>query len=194
MRRNPVAAFVAAVGLCLIVSGLVTSVAQATVANVYWRTDLNQGSSIIAYGIGPTEADAWSDCFRLQSITRAMTAAETRKAAVAAVTTIATRWCKNPLRFATVSPDPVIPPGTATLRWAPPTQNTDGTALTDLTGYRIHYGASPTALTSAIQIANPGSTSHTLSNLVPGTYYFSVRAYTAGGESALSNVLSKVVQ
>lgn len=186
-------AAVVAVGLCLIGAG----VARATVSNVYWRTDLNQGASIIAYGIGPTEADAWDDCFRLQVITRAMTAAETRKASVAAVTTIATRWCKNPMRFATITPDataPSAPAGMATLKWTPPTQNVDGTALTDLVGYRIHYGTSPDALVSTIQIANAGASGYVLSNLAPGTYYFGVRAYTSdGAESRLSNVLSKTI-
>ncbi len=184
-------AAVVAVGLCLIGAG----VAQATVSNVYWRVDLNQSTSVIAYGIGPTEADAWTDCYRLQAIARAMTAAETRKAAVAAITTSAVRWCKNPMRYATVSPDPVIPPGTATLKWTAPTQNTDGTPLTNLAGYRIHYGASPEALISVVQLANPGASSYALSNLAPGTYYFAIRSYTSvGSQSALSNVLSKTVQ
>jgi hypothetical protein len=93
------------VGLCLIVAG----VAQSAVSNVYWRVDLHQGSYIIAYGQGSTEALAWDDCFRLQAITRAMTAAETRRNAVAAITTSAVRWCQNPKRYATVSPDPVAP-------------------------------------------------------------------------------------
>jgi hypothetical protein len=85
--------------------------------------------------------------------------------------------------------------GGATLSWAPPTQNTDGTALTNLAGYRIAYGTSSTALTSTIQVANPGLSSYTLSNLAPGTYYFAVRAYTSSGtESGNSNVQTKIVQ
>lgn len=85
--------------------------------------------------------------------------------------------------------------GGAALNWTPPTENTDGTALTNLAGYRIAYGTSATAMTQTVQVANPGVTSYTLDNLTPGTYYFSVRAYTANGtESANSNVSSKVVQ
>jgi hypothetical protein len=85
--------------------------------------------------------------------------------------------------------------GGATLSWMPPTQNTDGTALTNLAGYRIAYGTSSTALTSTIQVANPGLSSYTLSNLAPGTYYFAVRAYTSSGnESSNSNVQTKIVQ
>jgi hypothetical protein len=85
--------------------------------------------------------------------------------------------------------------GGATLSWTPPTSNTDGTALTNLAGYRIAYGTSSTALTQTIQVANPGLSSYTLSNLSPGTYYFAVRAYTSSGtESNNSNVQVKTVQ
>lgn len=85
--------------------------------------------------------------------------------------------------------------GAATLRWTPPTGNTDGTSLTNLAGYRISYGMSPDALVQTIQLANAGASSYTVSNLSPGTYYFAVRAYSSGGtESALSSVVSKVVQ
>jgi hypothetical protein len=85
--------------------------------------------------------------------------------------------------------------GGATLSWTPPTTNTDGTSLANLAGYRISYGTSSSALTQTVQIANPGVTNYTISNLSPGTYYFSVRAYTSNGtESANSNVSSKLVQ
>jgi hypothetical protein len=85
--------------------------------------------------------------------------------------------------------------GGATLSWTPPTQNTDGSSLTNLAGYRIAYGTSSTALTQTIQIANPGLSSYTMTNLAPGTYYFAVRAYSSGGtESGNSNVQTKIVQ
>ena len=85
--------------------------------------------------------------------------------------------------------------GGADLSWIPPTQNTDGTSLSNLAGYRIVYGTSPTAMTQAVQVANVGVTRYTIDNLSPGTYYFSVRAYTSGGtESANSNVSTKIVQ
>jgi hypothetical protein len=85
--------------------------------------------------------------------------------------------------------------GSATLSWTAPTQNTDGTSLTNLAGYRIYYGTSSTALTQTIQVANAGVTTYVLENLSPATYYFSVRAYTStGAESNASNVASKTVQ
>jgi fibronectin type III domain protein len=82
----------------------------------------------------------------------------------------------------------------AMLTWTPPTQNTDGTPLTNLAGYRVNYGASAQQLVQAAQLANPTATGHTISNLTPGTWYFGVKAYTTqGAESALSNIVSKAV-
>jgi hypothetical protein len=85
--------------------------------------------------------------------------------------------------------------GGSELSWTPPTQNSDGTALTNLAGYRIAYGTSPTALTQTVQVANAGITRYTIDNLTPGTYYFAVRAYTLNGtESGNSNVATKIIQ
>lgn len=85
--------------------------------------------------------------------------------------------------------------GGAELSWTPPTQNTDGSSLSDLAGYRIAYGTSPNALTQTVQVANVGMTRYTFDNLSPGTYYFAVRAYTSTGtESSNSNVSTKTVQ
>jgi len=83
----------------------------------------------------------------------------------------------------------------AELSWTPPTQNTDGSSLSNLAGYRIAYGTNPNALTQSVQVANVGITRYAIDNLSPGTYYFSVRAYTSNGtESASSNVATKIVQ
>lgn len=85
--------------------------------------------------------------------------------------------------------------GGAELSWTPPTQNTDGSSLTNLAGYRIAYGTSPSALTQTLQVANVGITRYMIDNLSPGTYYFTLRAYTSSGtESANSNVATKIVQ
>jgi hypothetical protein len=84
-----------------------------------------------------------------------------------------------------------ISTGNATLDWIPPTQNSDGTVLTDLAGYRVHYGTSPDQLTQSVRIANPGLTSYVVDDLAPGTWYFAITTYSAAGkESVLSGVIS----
>lgn len=85
--------------------------------------------------------------------------------------------------------------GSATIEWQPPTTNTDGSALTDLAGYRITYGTSAATLDRTVQVTNPGVATYVVSNLSAGTWYFAVRAYNqAGVDSPASNVASKVVQ
>lgn len=84
--------------------------------------------------------------------------------------------------------------GAATLTWTAPVTNTDGSALTDLAGYHIYYGSSPSTMTSVVDIANPGTTNYTLGSLASGTWYFAVNAYTTSGtESTLSNIGSKSI-
>ena len=84
--------------------------------------------------------------------------------------------------------------GSATVSWSAPTQNTDGSALTNLAGFNIYYGTSAGNLSQSVQIANPGLTTYALGNLAPGAWYFAVNAYTtAGAESALSSIASKTI-
>jgi hypothetical protein len=84
--------------------------------------------------------------------------------------------------------------GSATLSWVPPTTNTNGTPLTDLAGFIINYGTSPSSMTQTITVASPGTTSYTISNLASGTWYFEVIVYTsAGTQSAPSDVASKTI-
>lgn len=84
--------------------------------------------------------------------------------------------------------------GSATLSWTPPTQNTDGSTITNLAGFRIQYGTSPSALTQMINVGNPSVASYVVSGLGSGTWYFAVRAYnTSGAESADSNISSKTI-
>lgn len=84
--------------------------------------------------------------------------------------------------------------GTATISWVPPTENTDGTTLTDLAGYRIRYGTDASNLDQVIVIDNPGLTSYMIENLGPARWYFGVTSVTIdGAESTLSNLASKVI-
>lgn len=84
--------------------------------------------------------------------------------------------------------------GSASLSWTAPTRNTDGSPLTNLSGYRLHYGTVATDLVQTVQLASPTTTSYTITNLTDGTWHFGVRALASdGAESALSNIVSKQV-
>jgi len=93
------------------------------------------------------------------------------------------------------APTPVVSGPNVALSWDVPTQTIDGQTLQNLAGYRIHYGTNQNALVSSIEVASPGMNSYTVENLQAGTtYYFAVRAIAAdGGESELSNVVSRVI-
>lgn len=82
----------------------------------------------------------------------------------------------------------------ATLSWDAPTANTNGSALTDLVGYRIYYGSSPEELKQSVQIGTVGLQTYVIDNLDPGTWYFAVMALASNGaESALSNIVAKTI-
>lgn len=81
--------------------------------------------------------------------------------------------------------------GTATLDWTPPTENTDGSVLTNLAGYHIYYGTAADNLTETVKVTNPGLTAYTLTNLAPGTWYFAVTSYSSTGvESTRTGTVS----
>lgn len=79
----------------------------------------------------------------------------------------------------------------ATLSWRAPTSNSNGSALTNLAGYRICWGTSSAALTHTVTINSVGRTTEVITNLGSGTYYFAILAFNAAGvQSKLSNVVS----
>jgi hypothetical protein len=84
--------------------------------------------------------------------------------------------------------------GSATLSWTPPTENSDGSSLTNLAGYRVHYGRSPTQLSQTIEITNSSLSTYVVDNLSSGTWYFAVVSVNSGGTtSVLSNVAAKTI-
>lgn len=86
-------------------------------------------------------------------------------------------------------------PGTATVSWVAPTENSNGTALTDLAGYYVYYGTSSSALNESVQVSNAATLSYVVSGLASGnTWYFAVSSYTTTGQqSALSAISSKTL-
>lgn len=84
--------------------------------------------------------------------------------------------------------------GDATLTWVAPTQRTDGSALTNLAGFKVYYGTDPAALTTTVDIADPLLTQHVITALTPATWYFAMTAYDADGlESDRTQTVSKVI-
>jgi Fibronectin type III domain len=85
--------------------------------------------------------------------------------------------------------------GSASLSWSAVNQDADGVPLKDLAGYKIYYGTSPRDLQKVVVVADPHQTSYRVGQLTPGTWYFSVVAYTkAGAEGSASNVTSKTIR
>ena len=84
--------------------------------------------------------------------------------------------------------------GSMTLSWTPPTENTDGTALTNLAGYRIYYGLSEGNYPNRVVIDTVGLSSYVVENLIPDTYYVVATSVNSMGvESAYSNVAIRTV-
>lgn len=67
------------------------------------------------------------------------------------------------------------------LTWVAPTENSDGSPLTDLKGYKIHYGSASQSYTEAISVDNPTLTTYLVNTLPAGKYYFAVTAYNSAG-------------
>jgi hypothetical protein len=83
--------------------------------------------------------------------------------------------------------------GSATLSWYPPTQNEDGSALTNLSGYRIYYGRRKHDLDNTVVLDNPGLTRYVVEGLTPARWYFAMTSVSRDGESSRSKVVSKKV-
>lgn len=84
----------------------------------------------------------------------------------------------------------------AVLNWTLPTQNTDGSALTDLAGFRIQYGRTATeaGLTESVYLQTPTVTTWTSPVLASGAWHFGIRSFnTLGLEGGLSNIASKTL-
>jgi hypothetical protein len=94
----------------------------------------------------------------------------------------------------TSTPAPTAKAESITLSWAAPTENTDGSALTNLSGFDIYYGTSSAALTQKININSVGLLTYVVENLSSGTWFFEVVAVNAAGvQSGPSSVVSVTI-
>ena len=77
------------------------------------------------------------------------------------------------------------------LCWTPPTQNVDGSELTDLSGYVVYHGALPRVYTGQQSI--PAGLTCADIDVAPGGWYFAMTALDSdGNESAYSNEVFRV--
>lgn len=82
----------------------------------------------------------------------------------------------------------------ADLSWTPPVANTDGSVLTNLSGYNVYYGNSPDALTQVIKVGNAGLTRYVVDDLPSGKWYFAMTSVASDGtESERTTVVSTTV-
>jgi hypothetical protein len=84
----------------------------------------------------------------------------------------------------------------ATLTWSAPTQNSDGSPLTDLAGYKVYWGTSSHNYSSTATLNNPGLATYVVGGLAStNTYYFAITAVNSEGtESSPSNEATKTIQ
>lgn len=79
------------------------------------------------------------------------------------------------------------------LRWQAPTQNVDGTPLTDLAGYVIYWGTDSRNYIGSHTINSPAVTEWE-ATMAPGSYYFAMTAFDSeNNESGYSNEVLKII-
>jgi len=84
--------------------------------------------------------------------------------------------------------------GSATLSWTAPTTRTDGSALTNLAGYKVRYGNAAGDYPTTITLNNPGITTYVVDSLASGTYFFVLASFDSDGvESQNSSPASKTI-
>lgn len=83
--------------------------------------------------------------------------------------------------------------GSAVVYWTPPDRNVDGTALSDLAGYRVYWSQNPNNLVRHQDMAWAGYLWAYITDLGPGTWYFSIRAYNSAGVESDPVVVSKTI-
>jgi hypothetical protein len=84
--------------------------------------------------------------------------------------------------------------GAVLLSWQAPTENVDGSPVSNLAGYHIYYGKTADELTSTVTVSGADTTSYVVKGLEEGAYFFSVVAFnSAGMVSGKSNLADQTV-
>ena len=84
--------------------------------------------------------------------------------------------------------------GSATVSWTAPTENEDGSTLTDLAGFKLYWGTTPGNYTESVTINNSSVTTYTVEGLAPGTYEFVATSFNdRGAESVRTDPATKTI-
>ncbi len=86
--------------------------------------------------------------------------------------------------------------GSAILSWEAPVDRASGDplALSEITGYTVHFGESAGSYPNVLDIDDVTATSVKITDLPFGSYYFVVTTRdTQGRESAFSEMVSKII-
>ena len=143
----------------------------------------------LAAGLAACDDANTSGSMASTAATTATAAADASSPATAATTS--TSGESKPESSDTTGSSSSSSPQSITLAWDAPTQNTDGSALTNLQGYEIHYGTSASSLTQKISINSTGQQNYVVDNLTSGTWYFEVIALNSSGTpSGPSSIVS----
>ena len=92
--------------------------------------------------------------------------------------------------------DAALQTGSVSLSWTPPVARADGSALamSEITGYTVHYGTSAGNYPNSLNINDGSATSATITNLPLSTYYMVVTTRDSGGaESRYSSEVVAVI-
>lgn len=85
--------------------------------------------------------------------------------------------------------------GVVTLSWDAPTQNSDGSPLMDLAGYKIYVRKNSGSYQQEVKLDNPSVTTYVIEELSPATYHFAAKAFnTSGVDSSFSAELERIIQ
>lgn len=155
-------ALLGAIAIAVVIALVVCIDAHAATVPSY-TVSLYRGSTKAKDISADTEAAAFAACF------------DQAKALQASTTSKVT--CKTPLLSLATVADP--PPLSATLTWTAPTQNTDGSVLTDLAGFTLRYGLCAN-LDKSVTLP-PNLSTYSPPNLTPGTWCFTLDAVNAAG-------------
>lgn len=84
--------------------------------------------------------------------------------------------------------------GSAVVTWSRPSENTDGSPLTNLAGYVLYYGTGSFMPSTAIHI-EANATAMEIQNLSPGNWYFQIESVNSEGmQSELSPTVFKTIR